>query len=110
MNAKEINEYFIKLNRIMSGQEIEDNKNKVIRLRELATKIGASTVMYRAAPANADETELVKNILSSLQSASMVDTARTANKNYKIAFIAAISAAVSAIAAWAAFVVAIYYK
>jgi len=62
--------------------------------------------MYQHAPANADETELVKNILTSLQAAAMVDTARTANKNYKIAVGAAIFAGLSALAAWIAILIA----
>lgn len=90
----------------MSGEDIVDNKSKDVRLRELAKIIGASTLMCQAAPANADETELVKNILSSLQAAAMVDTARAANKNYKIAVGAAIFAGLSAIAAWIAILIA----
>ncbi len=108
MEAEEIAQYFAELCQIMSGQEIVDNKSKDIRLKDLAKKIGASSLMYRAAPANADETELVRNILSSLQAASMVDTGRTANKNYKIAVGAVIAATLSALAAWIAAIVAIY--
>lgn len=93
---------FAELCQIMSGEDIVDNKSKDARLKELAKRIGASTLMYQAAPANADETELVKNILSSLQAAAMVDTARTANKNYKIAVGATIFAGLSALAAWIA--------
>jgi len=107
MDAKEIAQFFAELNQIMSDKEIVNEKSKDVRLKNLAKKIGASTLMYQAAPANADETELVRNILSSLQTASMVDVSRTANKNYKIAIYAAIAAGLSALAALIAAIVAI---
>lgn len=90
----------------MSGQDTDNKKSKEIKLKELAVKMGVSTLMYRAESANAGETELANNIFSFLQTASMVDAARTASKNYIIAIIAAISAVISALAAWTA----IYYK
>jgi len=106
METKNIANFFTELCQIMSGEDIVDNKSKDVRLKELAKRIDASTLMYQAAPANADETEPVKNILTSLQAAAMVDTARAANKNYKIAVGATIFAGLSALAAWIAILIA----
>jgi hypothetical protein len=86
----------------MSGSKKDPAKSKEIQLRELANKLGASGEMYRASPANAGEAELVANILTALQTASMIDMCKTSNKNYRIAIAAAIVAILSALAAWVA--------
>lgn len=102
MTLEEIKQKHKILLDVMSGPDIVNGKGKDVRLQELAKSIGASSLMYQHAPANADETELVKNVLASLQAAAMVDTATTANKNYKIAVGAAVFAGLSALAAWVA--------
>ncbi len=107
MTDKELEQYRTELLEIMSGRKKEPAKDKGIQLRELANKLGASGEMYRASPANAGEAELVANILTALQTASMIIICRTSNKNYKIAIAAGIAAIFSALAAWAAVWIAI---
>jgi hypothetical protein len=104
---KDLEQYLKELLEIMSGNKKDPAKSKEIQLGELAKKVGASSEMYRASPANAGETELIANILTSLQTASMINMCRTSNKNYKIAIAAAIAAILSALAAWAACLIAI---
>ena len=91
----------------MYGSKKDSTKSKEIQLRELARKLGASGEMYQASPANAGEAELVANILTALQTGSMIIICRTSNKNYKIAIAAAVAAIFSALAAWAAVWIAI---
>lgn len=102
MARKELEKYWQELIEIMSDSKKDPAKSKEIQLRDLAGKLGASGEMYRAAPANAGEAELVANILAALQTASMVDICETSNKNYRIAIAAAIAAILSALAAWLA--------
>ena len=52
--------------------------------------------------ANASEPELVANIQTALQTASMIIVCRISNKNHWIAIAAAIAAILSALAAWVA--------
>ena len=102
MAQEELEQYWKELVEIMSGSKKDPTKSKEIQLRELANKLGASGEMYRASPANAGEAELATNILTALQTASMIIMCRTSNKNYKIAIAAAIAAILSASAAWIA--------
>lgn len=99
MNEQEMNQFFTEFLEIQSGKK---KGNKDALLKELNSKIGASTEMYQASPANADLTELAKNFQELMQTAAMVNMCRTAAKNYKIAILAAITAAFCALAAWVA--------
>ena len=93
--------YRKQLAEILESENAQKDKSKEICLKELAEKIGASTVA-KAGAFNPGEAELVDNIHQALQTATMINMCQTASKNYWIAFVAALVALASAIAAWAA--------
>lgn len=78
-------------------------------LRELARKVGANTrAMYinpsTEAPVGYDAgiSDLIDNIHQALQTLTMIDACKTANRNFLIALIAALIALGSAVALWIA--------
>jgi len=108
MTYDEIKQYRKQLVEIVN---IDDAGKRLDPLVALAKKVGASTTRFgRTIPNDSSEiprniiseSEIVHNIQTALQTASMLETCRTAVKSYKIAIGATIIAAVSALAAWAA--------
>jgi len=94
----------------MTNEEIENKTNKLIQivnmssgtenerlkeLRKLAVEVGAS---HRSVTGNqtANEGELVFNIQNALQTASMLNGCKAANKSAGTAIVSAIIAAISA--------------
>lgn len=112
MTHKEIEAYRKKLSEIIdSPPEPDGNPAKGTKkaLRELARKVGANTrAMYinptTEAPVGYDAgiSDLIDNIHQGLQTLTMIDACKTANRNFVIALIATIIAVGSAIALWIA--------
>ena len=98
MKHENIEKYEKELRDILSE---EDNIEK---LQALAKKVGASIYIWESMggqkPAN--ESALSHNIHFALQTVTMIDVCRTANRNFWIAIVVAIVAVISAAAAWVA--------
>jgi len=114
MTNKEIEEYQKKLQEIIDRPKQPDGnpaKGTKGDLQELARKVGASTrAVYTGEGGkqlgyDAGISDLIDNIHTALQTATMVNMCEIAAKNYKIAITAAIIALLSALAAWAGVVV-----
>lgn len=111
MTHDQIEAYRVKLSEILA-----DDSNTYTSLEDLAKKVGASTTNRYKGYGKAAIPELVENINSALQTASMIDMCRTAAQNYEIAVtatkeavtnnrIAAAIAILSMLAAWSAVIV-----
>jgi hypothetical protein len=78
-------------------------------LQKLARKVGASTRAMYVNPTNARPvgydagiSDLIDNIHQGLQTATMIDMCKTANRNFFIALVATLIALGSAVALWVA--------
>ena len=111
MTHDQFEAYRVKLTEILA-----DDPNTYASLEDLAKKVGASTTNRYKGHGKAAIPELVENINSALQTASMIDMCRTAAQNYEIAVtatraavrnyrIAAAIAILSMLAAWSAVIV-----
>ena len=100
----------------MTNKKIENKSNELIQivnmpsgteaerlkeLRRLALEVGASHLSLTG-NLTANEGELVVNIQTALQTASMLNTCKAATKAWIVALFAALASMLSAIAAWAA--------
>lgn len=115
MKRKEIEEYRQKLVEIQMMPKEEGRKGV---LHELAKEVGASTEHTKIVGTSTQksgnvtettihqnpisESDLVQNINHALQTASMIDMCKIANRNFVIALIATLIALGSAVAAWVA--------
>jgi len=116
MTDEEIEQYGQRLIEIQRKQEASVRVNE---LQGLAKELGASTLRMVDTiddrpttqgflPQNViTEIEIVSNIHSALQTATMINMSKTsasmceiASRNYKIALVAAVAALLSALAAW----------
>ena len=107
MNHKKIELYRQRLSKLTA--ECSDEQKKSEELKELAREVGASTYVIWVHPTSstirttgADTPELIRNIHQALQTASMINMSKTANRNFVIALTATIIALGSAIALWVA--------
>lgn len=103
MTHKENEKYRKRLTQIkidLKGKE--HREQRIAELLSLAMEVGASTGRQRSADGSVDPIGLVNNIHIALQTASMIDMCRTANRNFVIALTAVGVAIVSALAAWVA--------
>jgi len=84
-------------------------------LKQLARQVGASTRMVyinsqgKPVACDASIADLIDNIHKALQTAAMIDMAKTAARNYRITVIAAAAALLATLAAWAAVVVKVKF-
>lgn len=119
MTSEEIEIYRLELVNIL----VDDypTQSRQTSLKELARKVGASTTNRYKGHGEAGQAELVDNISTALQTASMIDACRTASKNYDIAVaatkaaiqnyrIAAAIAILSMLAAWSAVIVIVLIR
>ena len=117
MTRKEIAAYRQKLCTILN----KDEGQRFEELKQLAKKVGAgyvhtgiapiaittpngkgSETIIHQNPIAISESELVLNINNALQTATMINMCKTANRNFIIALIATVIALVSAAAVWVA--------
>ncbi len=95
----------IQIVNMQSGTEAERLKE----LRRLALEVGASHLSVTG-NRTANEWELVFNIRTALQTASMLDACKAATKAWIVALFAALASMLSAIAAWAAILKSLEYR
>ncbi len=110
MTREEISLAMQELTQITDSNDPE--QKRIARLKILAKRVGAGTINTRIAGSveydgalhtyqtPMQEAELVQNINQSLQTHMMMDSCKTANKQYKIAVLAAIVAVFSSLIAW----------
>lgn len=110
MTREEINSAMQELTQITDSNDSEPER--ISKLTKLAKRVGAGTINTRIAESTEykgvlhrpqtpiQEAELVQNINQALQTHMMVDSCKTANKQYKIAVLAAIVAVFSTLIAW----------
>jgi len=120
MTREKIAEYRQKLRDILND---EDEKKRLENLKKLAKEVGAGYVHTEIAPTTTtvpdgngilttihqnpisiSESELVLNINNALQTETMIDMCRIANRKFWISIVVAIIAFLSALAAWVAIV------
>ena len=92
----------IEAHRLKLTQILANDQNKHNSLKDLSKKVGASITDRYKGHGEASIPQLVDNINQALQTATMIDMCKTANRNYKIALIATIIALGSAVALWIA--------
>lgn len=111
MTHKEIEQHRTKLIEIINRPKLSDGnpaKGTKEDLQELAKRVGANTRAIYTCPNgeqkgyDAGISDLIDNIHTALQTTSMIDTCRTASRNFWIAVVAAIVAFCSVLAAWVA--------
>jgi len=110
MTREEINSAMQDLIQITDSNDTE--RERICQLEMLAKRVGAGTINTRIAGSTEyegvlyrpqtpiQEAELVQNINQALQTHMMMDSCKTANKQYKIAVLAAVVAALSTLIAW----------
>lgn len=114
MTREQINSAMQELTQITDSNDSEPNK--ISKLKILAKRVGAGTestkiaavMTYKEGSARItrthqdpiSESELVQNINQALHSHIMIDSCKTANKQYKIAVLAAVVAIFSTLIAW----------
>lgn len=110
MTREEINSSMQELTQITDSNDSE--QERISKLKMLAKRVGAGTINTRIAGSTEykgalhrpqtpiQEAELVQNINQALQTHMMMDSCKTANKQYKIAVLAAIVAVFSTFIAW----------
>lgn len=103
MTDKEIEEYKQKL---VAIQKNHDVKERFVALVKLAKKVGASThglsMWGDSDREGVAEGNLVANIHNALQTATMINMCKAANRNFAIALIATVIAFGGALSAWIA--------
>jgi len=82
----------------------KEGQERMQELSGFAKKVGASRSHWArmGGDNNATEAQLVDNIQRAMQTTSMVEMCKTANRNFIIALIATVIALVSAAAVWVA--------
>lgn len=110
MTREEINSAMQELTKITDSNDSEPER--ISKLKILAKRVGAGTINTRIVGSTEykgalhrpqtpiQEAELVQNINQALQTHMMMDSCKTANKQYKIAVLAAIVAVFSTFIAW----------
>ncbi len=120
MTREKISEYRQKLRTILN----KDEGQRFEELKQLAKEVGAGYVHTEIAPTTTtvpdgngflttthqnpisiSESELVLNINNALQTETMIDMCKTADKHFWISMVVAIVAVFSALAAWVAIII-----
>ncbi len=114
MNRKEIERCQSELKQLVSKPPQQNGnppKGQGESLKQLARQVGASTRMVyissqgKPVACDASIADLIDNIHKALQTATMIDMAKTTARNFWIAVIAAATALLAMLAAWVAVVV-----
>ncbi len=110
MTREEIKLSIQQLTKITDSNDPEPER--ISQLKILAKRVGAGTIATKIAGSTEykgslyrtqtpiQESELVQNINQALQTHIMMDSCKTANKQYKIAVLATVAAIISALIAW----------